>query len=250
MKKKGEKPQYQVYGIHAVAKALQAGRVTAVFYDAQRQDKRLSSLLAEVAAVRISPRAVERKQLTILAAGMQHQGVVADVEALSMKSEQHLEAILQAVEQPFFLVLDQVQDPHNLGACLRTAYAAGVDAVITPKDRAVGMTPVVYKTASGAAEFIPLIQVTNLSRTLKDLKSAGIWLVGTSDQAPKTLFEQALTGPIAIVMGAEGSGMRKQTAAQCDHLISIPMLGQVESLNVSVATGVVLYERLRQLSVG
>jgi 23S rRNA (guanosine2251-2'-O)-methyltransferase len=144
------------------------------------------------------------------------------------------------------LVLDGVQDPHNLGACLRTADAAGVIAVIVPRDRAAGLSPVVRKVASGAAETVPLIQVVNLSRTLKWLKERGVWLVGTDDEAKTSLHSAKLDGPLAIVMGAEGAGMRRLTREHCDLLVSIPMAGVVESLNVSVATGVVLYETVRQ----
>jgi 23S rRNA (guanosine2251-2'-O)-methyltransferase len=146
------------------------------------------------------------------------------------------------------LVLDGVQDPHNLGACLRTADACGVDAVIIPKDRSVKMNATVRKVAAGGAETVPLIEVTNLARSLKDLKQAGVWIYGTGDRASASLYEHDFRGPVALVMGAEGSGLRRLTMESCDHLVSLPMLGQVESLNVSVATGVCLYEILRSRS--
>ncbi len=147
---------------------------------------------------------------------------------------------------PFLLILDNVQDPHNLGACLRSADGAGVQAVIIPKDRSVHLTDTVRSIACGAAEHIPLVEVTNLARVLDQLKDQGVWLVGTADQAPKSLYELDLTGPLALVMGSEGKGLRRLTAEKCDFLASIPMYGKVESLNVSVATGVCLYEAVRQ----
>jgi 23S rRNA (guanosine2251-2'-O)-methyltransferase len=157
-----------------------------------------------------------------------------------------LDELLDKAKTPLLLVLDGVQDPHNLGACLRTADAAGVTAVIVPRDRAAGLSPTVRKVASGAAETVPLIQVVNLARTLRWLKEREIWIIGTDDEAPKSLFETSLTGPMAVVLGAEGQGLRRLTKENCDALISIPMRGVVESLNVSVATGVVLFEALRQ----
>ncbi len=149
-------------------------------------------------------------------------------------------------EPAFLLVLDCIQDPHNLGACLRTADAAGVQAVIAPKDRSVGLTSTVRQVACGAAERVPYVIVTNLARTLKQLKGCGLWLVGTADQAPQSLYELDLTGPLAFVMGAEGAGLRRLTQAGCDFLVRIPMLGSVECLNVSVAAGVCLFEAVRQ----
>jgi 23S rRNA (guanosine2251-2'-O)-methyltransferase len=157
-----------------------------------------------------------------------------------------LDELLDRAQTPLLLVLDGVQDPHNLGACLRTADATGVTAVIVPKDRAAGLSATVRKVASGAAETVPLIQVTNLARTLRWLKEREIWIVGTDDQAPQPLFASKLTGPLALVLGAEGTGLRRLTRECCDSLVSIPMRGVVESLNVSVATGVMLYEAVRQ----
>ncbi|MCK4632438.1 MAG: 23S rRNA (guanosine(2251)-2'-O)-methyltransferase RlmB [candidate division Zixibacteria bacterium] len=164
-----------------------------------------------------------------------------------VRSEDFLFDLLEKADTgPFLLVLDEVQDPHNLGACLRTADAAGVDAVIAPKDRAVSLTETVCRVACGGAESVPYVQVTNLARTLKHLKAAGVWLVGTSDQAEQSLHDIDMTGPLAIVMGAEGKGLRRLTGENCDFLVSIPMSGSVGCLNVSVATGVCLFEAVRQ----
>ena len=162
----------------------------------------------------------------------------------------HVDDVLDALSEPaLLLILDGVTDPHNLGACLRVADAMGVHAVIAPKDRAVGINATVSKVASGAAETVPYITVTNLARTMRDLKERGIWLIGTSDDADKGLYEADFTGPTALVMGSEGEGMRRLTRETCDLLVSVPMLGSVESLNVSVASGVCLYEARRQRMV-
>jgi len=167
--------------------------------------------------------------------------------AVRTRTEDDLHAILDRLEEPpLLLIIDSVQDPHNLGACLRTADAAGVQAVVVPKDRSVGLTEVVRVVACGAAEVIPLIQVTNLARCLKALKERGIWLTGTADQADQSLYEVDLTGPLGVVMGAEGKGLRRLVAEQCDFLVNIPMQGGVPCLNVSVATGVCLFEAVRQ----
>ena len=214
-----------VFGLHAVRTLL------------QRQ--------ARDAEVRIDYR--NAHDLDQLAQGERHQGVIALLQKVENLGEGALDELLdKAGPAPFVLVLDGVTDPHNLGACLRTADAAGVHAVIVPRDRAAGMSPVVRKVAAGAAETVPLVQVVNLARTLRWLKERGLWLVGTDDQAGTTLHESKLTGPLAVVMGAEGEGMRRLTRESCDLLVSIPMQGVVETLNVSVATGVMLYEALRQ----
>jgi 23S rRNA (guanosine2251-2'-O)-methyltransferase len=154
--------------------------------------------------------------------------------------------LLQRQDSPLLLILDGVTDPHNLGACLRTADAAGVTAVVVPQDGAAGLSPVARKVACGAADTVPFVRVTNLARTLGQLKAAGVWLIGTSDKASRTLFEQDFSGPVAIVMGAEGAGMRRLTEENCDFLVSLPMQGAVSSLNVSVATGICLFEAVRQ----
>ena len=178
--------------------------------------------------------------------GLKHQGVVAQYAAPQNLGEGDLDELLGKVENPLLLVLDGVQDPHNLGACLRSAGAAGVAAVIVPRDRAVGVTAVVRKASAGAADQVPLIRVTNLARTLKTLKDAGVWIVGLAGEAEKSLYEMDLKGPIAIAMGGEGDGLRRLSREHCDYLAKIPMTGIVESLNVSVATGVALFEAVRQ----
>ena len=237
------------YGLHAVRVLLSRnpGRVRRVLLAGGREAGRVAEIrgLAERAGVEVATAA--DAELDKLADGGRHQGVVAQVTARSGDPETQLEEALEAsVGPPLLLVLDGVQDPHNLGACLRSADAAGACAVIVPRDRAAGLTPVVRKVAAGAAETVPLVSVVNLARTLRDLKDRGIWLVGTDDTAPGTLFEVDLAGPLALVMGSEGEGMRRLTRECCDQLVSIPMAGAVESLNVSVAAGVALFEAVRQ----
>ncbi|MCL4164779.1 UNVERIFIED_CONTAM: hypothetical protein GTU68_017697, partial [Idotea baltica] len=192
---------------------------------------------------------VDKKSLSQQCGIDQNQGIALEVTLKAELNEKDLLAFVEALSQPLLLILDQVQDPHNFGACLRTADAAGVDAVIVAKDNAAPMTAVVQKVASGAAETMPIYRVTNLARTMDQIKQKGIWLIGTSDQAPHSIYEQALDGDIALVMGAEGRGLRSLTQKKCDALVSIPMAGEiVSSLNVSVATGVCLYEIVRQRS--
>jgi 23S rRNA (guanosine2251-2'-O)-methyltransferase len=241
------------YGIHAVRVLLsrQPGRVRRVLLAGGRDAGRLAEVraLAQQAGVQVA--SVELAQLDRLAEGERHQGVVAEIVPRAADPETQLEEALEAAGTvPLLLVLDGVQDPHNLGACLRSADAAGVAAVIVPRDRAAGLTPVVRKVAAGAAESVPLVAVVNLARTLRDLKERGIWLVGTDDAADRTLYEADLKGPLGLVMGSEGEGMRRLTRECCDQLLSIPMAGAVESLNVSVATGVALFEAVRQRSAG
>lgn len=241
------------YGIHAVRVMLARSpqRVRRVLVTSGRDVGRLGELkaLAQRAGVQVAP--ADDALLDKLAEGGRHQGVVAEIAAHTGDPETQLEeALAHAQGPPLLLVLDGVQDPHNLGACLRSADAAGVHAVIAPRDRAAGLTPVVRKVAAGAAETVPFISVVNLARTLRELKDRGVWLVGTDDAADKTLFEADLSGPLALVMGSEGEGMRRLTRECCDQLVSIPMAGAVESLNVSVAAGVVLYEAVRQRRQG
>lgn len=238
-----------VFGLHAVRTLLQRHpeRVAEVLLQKGREDLRASEVLslAQQAGARVEWRQVA--DLDRLANGERHQGVCAQVKTSGPLGEGALDDLLDRLEgPPLLLVLDGVQDPHNLGACLRTADATGVTAVIVPRDRAVGLSPTVRKVASGAAETVPLIQVTNLARTLRWLKERGVWLVGTDEEGTQALFAVDLKGPLAIVMGAEGQGMRRLTREACDLLIRIPMIGVIESLNVSVATGVVLYEAVRQ----
>jgi 23S rRNA (guanosine2251-2'-O)-methyltransferase len=236
-----------VYGFHAVISRLRqhAASVQEIYLDATRGDVRAQDLtkLAESHAVRIMT--VDTQRLDGLTGHVRHQGVAARVVALQLKHDLH--DVLDGISgQALLLVLDGVQDPHNLGACLRVADAFGVHAVIAPKDRAVGITPVVSKVASGAAETVPYISVTNLARTLRELKELGIWIVGTDEQGSTGLYDAKLTGPMAWVFGAEGEGMRRLTREHCDELVRIPMSGSVESLNVSVASGVCLGETFRQ----
>jgi len=240
--------QELIYGLHAVSAVLESGgRVHALWMLDSRHDDRLTRIaaLAEKAGVKILR--VPRAELDRITDGARHQGVAAQAEGAEQRDEGGLIPLLDRLnEPPFLLVLDGVQDPHNLGACLRSANAAGVHAVIAPRDRSAGLTPVARKVASGAAEATPFFQVTNLARTLRELKDRNIWFVGLAGEAEQTLYELDLKGPIAIVMGAEGEGMRRLTKEHCDFLAKIPMGGSVESLNVSVATGVALFEALRQ----
>ena len=240
----------RVYGLHAVRALIgrRPGAVRRLLVQGGREDRRLGEIvkLARDHGIAVETRAADA--LDELAGGGVHQGVVAEVEAAVALSE---DALLGALGDrdgppPLLLVLDGVQDPHNLGACLRSADAVGVDFVVAPRDRATGLTPVVRKVAAGAAESVAFVQVTNLARTMRELKDLGVWFVGTSDTAAKTLYEADLGGPLGIVMGAEGQGLRRLTRELCDLEVRLPMRGAVESLNVSVATGIVLYEALRQ----
>jgi 23S rRNA (guanosine2251-2'-O)-methyltransferase len=236
-------------GFHAVSSALSAApeNIEWLRVDDKSQNKRLNELESVAKKAGIKVLKVSHAELDRLAGQERHQGVVAGFNGNNLLSEAEIGLLLEDIEGiPLILVLDGVQDPHNLGACLRTAEAAGVHMVIVCKDRSVGITPVVRRAASGAAETMPIVQVTNLARTLRDLKQRGVWLAGTSDAAAETMYETDLRGPLALIMGSEGSGMRRLTAEICDYLISIPMAGKVESLNVSVATGVCLYEINRQ----
>jgi 23S rRNA (guanosine2251-2'-O)-methyltransferase len=238
-----------VGGIHSVRTALKLGGegVREVWLQRSRRDHRLRQLADLARAAGVVVRQVERAELERAAAGVNHQGVLAWVQISVPRAEHELDAILaSAAGPPFLLILDEVQDPHNLGACLRAADAAGVHAVLAPKANAVGLTPVVCKVASGAAESVPYVQVTNLARAMDALKQQGIWLVGTTGEAATALFDAGLSGPLGLVMGSEGRGLRRLTRERCDLLVHLPMLGAVESLNVSVAAGVCLYEAVRQ----
>ena len=238
-----------VFGLHSVRALLERHpqRVAGVLVQRGREDQRVEHILrlARERQIKIEIKTVQ--ELDQLTGGGRHQGVIAHIVAAATLGEGALDDILDAAgAQPLVLVLDGVQDPHNLGACLRTADATGVCAVVVPRERAAGLSPTVRKVAAGAAETVPLVQVVNLARTLKWLKERGLWTVGTDDEAEKSLHDVDLKGPLAIVMGAEGAGMRRLTRENCDLLVKIPMRGAVESLNVSVATGVVLYEAVRQ----
>jgi 23S rRNA (guanosine2251-2'-O)-methyltransferase len=236
-----------IFGFHAVTARLRhdASSVEEIYIDAGRHDRRMQELLraAEGAKVRIIP--VDDQRLGGMVGTRRHQGVVAKAGELSLA--RNLDELLDAIQgPPLLLILDGITDPHNLGACLRVADGAGAHAVIAPKDRAVGLNATAAKVASGAADTVPYITVTNLARTLRELQERDIWVTGTTDDAEKTIYEAELAGPTAIVMGSEGEGMRRLTRENCDLLVSIPMFGAVESLNVSVASGVCLYEARRQ----
>jgi 23S rRNA (guanosine2251-2'-O)-methyltransferase len=237
-----------VYGIHAVKALLtqDLSSLVSLYVQKERQDKRLLEILklADAADIKIKIRSTA--ELDDLSENGNHQGVVAECAIQEYYTESDLPALLAKKDHPLLLILDGVTDPHNLGACLRSADATGVTAVIAPKDRAVGITPVVRKVASGAAETVPFIQVTNLARTLRELKEQGVWLYGMDGEAAETIYQMKLTGSIGFVMGAEGEGLRRLTRELCDFLVKIPMAGSVSSLNVSVATGICLYEAVRQ----
>lgn len=240
--------QEMVYGIHALASVLEREpeRVYELFIAKGRDDDRLNSVVNLARKHGIAVNFCHRKTLDEKAKGEQHQGVIARAKPARVLDYSDLDVILSKANKPFVLVLDGVTDPHNLGACLRTADAAGVDAVVVPKDKSASLTPTVRKVACGAAEVVPLIQVTNLSRALKNMQDAGVWVVGTAGEATQSIYDVSLSGPMALVMGAEGKGMRRLTRENCDELIKLPMAGSVSSLNVSVATGICLYEVVRQ----
>jgi 23S rRNA (guanosine2251-2'-O)-methyltransferase len=239
-----------VYGIHAVS-ALLAQRPAAIkklLLARGAKKPQLDGLIEKAVAAGIALQVLPRVELDALIPEARHQGIIAVVRAASHeRSEKSLPEFLAALVEPaLLLVLDGVQDPHNLGACLRTADAAGVHALIMPRDRAAGVTPVVHKVACGAVESVPIFTVTNLARTLRVLRDVGIWIYGTSGDAAESVYSTDLRGPVALVLGSEGKGLRRLTREHCDHLLAIPMAGQVESLNVSVAAGVVLFEARRQ----
>ena len=236
-----------LFGFHAVTVRLKTApaSVLEVHLDSQRRDARMRGFAERARQVGTKLVDSSDAQLTQLAGTARHQGVVARVNALAPRHS--LDDVLDEVQgAPLVLVLDGVTDPHNLGACLRVADGAGAHAVIAPKDHAVGLNATVAKVASGAAETVPYLMVTNLARTLNELKERDIRIVGTSDDAQRTIHDTDLSGPLALVLGAEGSGLRQLTRKTCDELVRIPMRGAVESLNVSVAAGVCLYEALRQ----
>lgn len=238
-----------IIGIHAVQAALnnKARDITRLLVLDGRHDAALQAILALAKQKRIATTSLSRHELSQLVGSDKHQGIAIEVtKSVHVGNENDLSALLDEHTEPLLLILDGIQDPHNLGACLRTADAAGVTAVIAPKDNAVGINETVTKVAAGAAESVPFIMVTNLARTMEQLKSRGIWLYGLSDKAKTSFYQGSFSGAVAMVMGAEGKGLRQLTEKNCDILYSLPMQGQVSSLNVSVATGVVLYEALRQ----
>lgn len=240
--------QELVFGLHAVQSILKSApqRVLELFALRNRDDQRLQKIVQQAQKLNIPLRWQTRAELDKLCDG-NHQGVALWAKPGVTHDEAYLWQLLEGLQcDPLLLVLDGVTDPHNLGACLRTADAAGVHAVIVPKDNSVGLNETVRKVACGAAETVPLIPVTNLARCLKKLQDSGVWIVGTAGETDLNLYSAPLTGPLAVVMGAEGKGMRRLTREHCDHLVRIPMAGSVSSLNVSVATGVCLFEALRQ----
>ena len=240
-----------LFGFHAVGVRIKTApqSVLEVFFDVARRDARMRQFTDRAREVGVRLIESDGLRLAKMAGSHGHQGVVARVNPVAQVTS--LDELLEQLEAsgvaaPLLLVLDGVTDPHNLGACLRVADGAGAHAVIAPKDHAAGINATVAKVASGAAETMPYFMVTNLARTLGELKERNIWCIGTSDDAPKTIYDVDLKGPVALVLGAEGEGMRQLTRKTCDELVSIPMHGAVESLNVSVASGVCLYEALRQ----
>jgi len=236
-----------VAGFHAVTARLRHApeSIEALYVDGERRDGRMQQLLARADAAGVRPTAVEANRLQRLAAGTPHHGVVALCREPALVHS--LDDVLTGVNaRTMLLLLDGVTDPRNLGACMRTAEAAGAQAVIVPRDRSASLTPVVASAAAGAAETLPLIAVTNLARAMEEIRQAGVWIAGAASEAERTLYELDLTGPIAWALGAEGEGLRRLTREKCDWLARIPLRGQVESLNVSVATGVCLFETLRQ----
>jgi len=238
-----------IFGLHAIQAALEVpvSRVIEIWLSDERHDARITELENAAKKQDIKIHKVPREELDERVPDMQHQGGLARCRPLSNLDETYLFKLLEDLNEPaFLLILDGVQDPHNLGACLRTAEAAGAHAVIAPKDRASSLTNTALKVSSGAAERLPFIQVTNLARVLRELQQNGVWLVGTSGDCDTDLFAADLKGSLAVILGAEGRGIRRLTREHCDQVVYIPMQGGAESLNVSVAAGVCLFEASRQ----
>ncbi len=239
-------------GFHAIQVRLRLDpeSLKAVYYDPARRDRRMGDFLKQAESI-LGERlhSADSERLQKLTGHDRHQGVVALADKITVA--RNLAELIDGIDgqSPLLMILDGITDPHNLGACLRVADGAGVHGVIVPKDRSAHINATVSKVSSGASEVIPLITVTNLARSMREMKEMGIWLVGTDDKAVKSIYDIDLTGPVAIVMGAEGEGMRRLTRETCDELVHIPMRGVVESLNVSVASGVCLFEALRQRKV-
>jgi 23S rRNA (guanosine2251-2'-O)-methyltransferase len=236
-----------LFGFHAVRARLRLApkTVQTVYVEVARKDRRMQDMLKSLKESGVSVHTVESDRLDRMCGHNRHQGVVAQASAIEQPTsiDDYLDTL---TVPPLLLILDGITDPHNLGACLRVADGAGAHAIIAPKDRSCGINATVAKVASGAADSVPYFTVTNLARTITELQERSIWVLGTTDDAPQTLYQAKLDGPLALVLGAEGEGMRRLTRERCDALISIPMYGSVESLNVSVATGVCLYEAARQ----
>jgi len=236
-----------IFGFHAVTARIrhEASTVDEIYIDANRHDRRMGELIRAAKAANVRIIQADDQRLDAMVGSRRHQGVIAKAGEISLA--RNLDELLDAIEgPPLLLLLDGVTDPHNLGACLRVADGAGAHAVIAPKDRAVGLNATAAKVASGAAESVPYITVTNLARTMRELQERDIWLTGTTDDAESSIYEVDFTGGSALVMGSEGEGLRRLTRENCDRLVHLPMLGSVESLNVSVASGVCLYEARRQ----
>ena len=240
-----------IVGIHAVQAALRQdpSHIDGVWIDAQREDARIAALIGAARAAKVKIHRAPKSRLDEWAGELRHQGVVARLRAVTVASEDDLLPWIEAQTQPFVLILDGVQDPHNLGACLRSADAAGVHAVIVPRDAAAPVNATVRRVACGAAESVKIFQVTNLARCLDQLRAAGVWLVGAAADAPQPLYQLDLRGPLGLVLGGEEKGLRRLTRERCDFLAHLPMAGRVESLNVSVAAGIFLFEAVRQRRV-
>jgi len=239
---------YYIYGLHTLQAVLDRApeRVLSVFIAQGKDDGRVVQLLSEIERHGINCQRVNEKQLNKQVGDVNHQGVMAQVRPPQIGDDHDLLQDIQNLESPLLLVLDGVQDPHNLGACLRSADAAGAHGVVVPRDRACGMNATVSKVASGAAEILPFYQVTNLARTLRELININMYCVGLAGEATTSLYDCDLRGPLALVMGAEGTGLRRLTRETCDTLARLPMHGSVESLNVSVTAGIALFEAVRQ----
>lgn len=240
--------QEWLYGLHALQAVIdkEPERLIEIMVLKGRDDARLQSIVNTARRMGVSVQFCNRKVLDDKVNGEQHQGIVARAKPAKTLDESDLDYLLDNTDSPLLLFLDGVTDPHNIGACLRTADAAGAHAVVVPKDKSGGLTATARKVACGAAEVVPFIQVTNLSRTLKHIQQKGVWVIGTAGEAEQLIYDCKLTGPMALVMGAEGKGMRRLSREHCDELVKLPMAGSVSSLNVSVATGVCLYEIVRQ----
>lgn len=250
--KRNEAQSHFIFGLHAIQAALElpVSRVTEIWLADERHDDRIAAIQAAAKPHKLLVNKVTKAELDEMMPDVSHQGGIAKCSPLKELSEPDLlklvDDLIDKGTAPLLLILDGVQDPHNLGACLRTAEAAGAHAVIAPKDRASGLTATAMKVSSGSAERLPFVQVTNLARLLRELQQTGVWLVGTSGDSSSALYEIELKGPLAIVLGAEGRGIRRLTREHCDQVVYIPMQGSAESLNVSVAAGVCLFEVARQ----
>lgn len=239
-------------GIHTVAALLrcQPERIQSLWLEQNKNNSRTDQLIEQGHKFGISVQQVHRNKLDLLCEGTQHQGIAASCSATELVDENDLVQLLtDPPTPPLLLILDEISDPHNLGACMRTADAAGVDAVILPQRHSAPLTPTVHKIASGATVRLKIVKTTNLARFIDTIKKVGVWVYGTEEKSSHSIYQSNLTQASAIVMGAEGQGIRRLTQERCDHLYSLPMLGSVESLNVSVATGIFLYEAVRQRSI-